>query len=375
MKQRENYLFVVSLVCIGLVLEQSEARRSWRQGRCQAEECLLSKQHFTLYSNIKRAIETKFDMKGKQMYPLLNSIETLRYRFAFDNTSREAKLVKGLLSNEYLVKSLRVIESPQGRTLIDLYRSPMNNHEQSLSCSTLRIQDIKTASKLLDVDRELESVFGKIHKNFAKKSAKKCLKRSCTSLDIAMSRVDYMLKGHRHDRPRPSSDSESYLDNLILDNSTLTATTISIPKENQIDQNLHREFGPQELELCKFFKKTNETSCSITGRELKEIKLIGTVPSDMIDVYIKNKNVNGTESKPQNSALSSSQVVSELCRPIQGLLDYNLAALKWYSRANLIDKEKLESKADRCPRLLYWLEIDRLCSELEKTMNQSSPRK
>lgn len=351
----------------------TEAKRL-RTKTCRQEECQLSPQHFALYSSIKEAVESKFDLKGKQIYPLLNSIEVLRRRYNSNDPTLKAtsKLIKELLDNDYLVRSLKTLDSVQGRALIDLYRGSVNGHQQNLACNRLRIQDIERASKQLDSDADLKAVFGKVHENYVKKSAKKCLRRACNSIDTTMSRLDYMLT-RPHGRP-----SEDDLENSITD--SVVERTNSSKSERPT---YRREFETQELELCRFLKKTNKTECEITGPELKELSFIGPNGlklADLIDAYYLGKQIAGDDlvkRLPENSNsdatfVSRSQLILDQCRPMRSLLDHNLAALRWYNRGDLIDKQKFATHSSWCPKLSYWLQVDRLCSELEMLITKRS---
>lgn len=342
--------------------------------KCQAEECQLRPTHLALYSYIKKVLNDNFDIGGKEILPLLKSIETLKKRFELDQINANSNLngtnvVRALLSNETLVQAVKIFNSPEGRSMTDFYRSSVNGRDQILSCSQYRVEEIERFAKKLDDNKQLNWLFSKIHQNFVKKSAKKCLKCSCNSIDLSMSRLDSTLS-----KQKPSSNSY----NQLFGESSDDNGTNSLSSVENINR---REFEQEELRLCQFFKQTNETDCIITGRELNEIELINN--RTFLETSLKSYNQNvllkenitslANESITVNLELAR-ESVDQQCKQIKSLLDYNLYALKWYKHEGLIGGEKLNSRTFWCPSLYYWLQIDRLCEELGKTAQTTTTK-
>lgn len=391
-------VFYVAILSTSTLSNQVEARRSKPQSivKCQLDECLLKQQHFALYSFVKRHIDNEFDLNGREIVPFLKSIDILKGRFNNQNESQSPKLngtnlVRELLSDEKLVSALKVFNSDDGRALISFYRASINGKSQNLACSQSRIEDLELATSKFEKNKLLEFVFANIHKNYLKKSAKKCLKHSCTSIETSMVKLDSVLG--------------KYQTSVVDDNQIIGSGDINDNQLQDIDSNNNtfgasqkREFESEELELCKFFRKTNESDCEISGRELSEISFvnskidesstnkfssIGLLKDFLRNYYINSKNVDlvvptpvvdGTT--PQDSERSLEQVeknsldaaarsIMGQCRAISPLLDYNLVAIKWYRKQNLIDEQKLNSRTFWCPSLSYWLQVDRLCKDLE----------
>lgn len=364
-------------------MAQQIAAKNIRSIKCQEDECQLKPQHFALYSSIKRAIDSDFDLNGKDLVPLLRSVEVLRRRFSNHKSDDWVKLngssmVLSLLDDEKLNSAIKTLQTDDGRTLMNLYRSSSNGRSQNLACSEWRVNEIEFAAKKLERNEQLALVFSKIHKNFAKKSAKKCLKHSCNSLDESMSRIDSVLR-----RPTKSvstneeeGDKSDDSDGVLNDQAKL------------VDE---RDFDSEELELCHFFKRTKGSSCQISGRELSEISFLNekvndTKASSSFGGPLKdyktgkwNSTVSGSEpASNSNHTLSQlpfeeaqSKIALSKCHSIKPLLAYNLAGLRWYTKRDLIEPRKLVSRTFWCPSLSYWLELDRLCGELESALKDS----
>lgn len=370
--------------------EHRSGKRSDALNRaCQGDECSLKAEHFALYSTIKMALDSNFDIKGKELYPFLNSVELLKLRYDGNDANLLAsnngtRLVRELLVSNELRRALKIIQSSSGRSLADIYRTPTNGNEQNLACNKLRIDDIERASKMMEMDKDLSSIFANIHRNFVRKSAKKCLKKACTSIDDSMSRLDSMVnrrtsnfhnhRHHHHNRESHNRQSPSTNDNPSFDvefnerNPRLTDSTGN--RDSDLEFN-SREFAKQELELCNFFKKTNQSDCTISGSELSEISVNKpTQLNELLISYANNKS-NATTTpiaiSPQNIASSSSNIkeILDQCRPMQSIMEHNLAALKWYNKNEYISKSKYNSRTNNCQKLSYWLQLDRLCADME----------
>lgn len=357
---------VLALLTLCLTSSASARKSKSRQSKfkCDLDECQLSPAHFALYSNLKNALESKFDINGKDLVPLLRSIEVLRTRFGSE--SNKTRVIWDLLNNKTLETALEVLKSDDGRRLIDTYRQSINGRRQNLACSKYRIDEIERATANLESNSNLAAVFSKIHKNFVKKSAKKCLKNSCSSIDNSMSRLDYVLG------KRPSSRSRHHEASALVAEDPLDNNTLNRAHELE-----HREFEEQETELCKFFKKTNETDCQISGSEMSEIKLVSERESvndtdnrkNYIDNYIKAYETN----HPSSEKLSVGDHMLLQCSTLRAILDLNLVGLKWYQRHNLIEDQKMSVRTFWCPGLSYWLQVDRLCDELAEALATRFP--
>lgn len=332
------------------------------RSRCQQDECLLKPAHYAIYANLKQALDSKFDLSGKDLVPFIRSVQVLKLRYQDEPKSNASRVIRALLDDEALQSAMKVFASDDGRALIDIYRSSVNGKRQNLACSEFRIDEIERATAKLEADERLANVFAKVHRNFVKKSAKKCLKHSCNTIDASMSRLDFVLG------KRQSSHYYDDYDKLAEINQTdLMASS------NEIER---REFDRQELELCKFFKKTNETDCILKGSEMKEINLLpakvidsnGTDKMNPVDEYIKAYQANHDQ---ENPGLVGEHILSQ-CHTMHGILDLNLAALKWYHRQNFIEDQKMSVRTFWCPGLSYWLQVDRLCDELSVVLGRSS---
>lgn len=367
-----SHLFVSLLLVVGIISSHnlvSEARRNKLSTshafKCQQEECQLKPNHLALYSYIKRTLESNFDISGKEILPTLKAIETLKRRFSSLNEDENydgdylngTQVVKKLLSNETLLEAVNIFNSEDGKSMIDFYRSTINGKDQILSCSQFRVEDIERFSRKLDSSRQLQWLFSKIHQNFVAKSAKRCLKHSCNSIDLSMSRLDSVLS-----KNKPSDSSYNQLfgqDETKPANNSAESLALAINR---------REFEQEELKLCKLFKKTNATDCSVSGRELVEINLTDSSSlDDLLQTYYELNERADREAFHRATEAQLASVKSSLlnqCRRIKSLLDYNLYAIKWYRKQGLIDDQKISSRTFWCPSLFYWLQIDRLCGEL-----------
>jgi len=333
---------------------------------CEHNECFLSKSHFNLYRVVKSALDSGFDISGKDIIPLLRSVHILRRRFEIagggdiDGASR----VRFLLANETLINAVTIFESNDGRELTNLYKSSTNERDQNLACSLIRIQDIERASARITYSPRLEWLFSKIHENFKRKSANRCARVSCKSVDYSMSKLDSVL--------RRSQLPEEERTRLEGENGNDTAVSIEKSRNNR-----DREFHFEELELCKFFKKTEDPGCEITAEELSQIHLFRQetdAPNDNqptlqdIDEFLRSYR----PSKPRAVTPATEdtwddgprQAIISACRPILSLLDYHLAGVKWYQEQNLFGKKSGIWRAPMCSSLNYWLQIDRLCREI-----------
>lgn len=384
------------LLAASLCLNEGQARHHHRAGKksdaltrtCQGDECAMKAEHYALYSTIKSALETNFDIRGKDLYPFINSVELLKLRYdgidADLLANNGSRLIREMLVSNELRRAMKIIQSPSGRSLADLYRTPTNGKEQNLACNKLRIDDIERASKMLEMDKELKSVFENIHRNFVRKSAKKCLKKACTSVDDSMSRLDSMVNrrhhhhyhGHHNNRHSLSSESSS-LDDIGDRNPRLSDPTSASSTADSTSSESGREFSKQELELCNFFKRTNQSDCVISGSELSEISVIkATQLNELLASYANNKSNSATTSIDSSSASTKPGLknILEQCEPMRGVMEHNLAAFKWYNKNELFSKQKFNARTGNCPRLSYWVQLDRLCAEIESvSRNGISP--
>lgn len=353
-------LLAVLLACLTSFTDAKKSKLRQAKSKCHQDECNLSPTQFALYSNLKSALDSQFDISGKDLVPLLRSIQILKLRF--ESSSNATRLVRDLLSNKTLESAIEVFESEDGKSLTDVYRQSVNGRRQNLACSKYRIDEIERATAKLEANAKLAAVFTKIHKNFVRKSAKKCLKHSCTSVDTSMSRLDSVLGKRLNPLSRPHDDID------ILAAGSESESLIQAPT------NQAREFEAQETELCKFLKKTNESNCQITGTEMAEIKLIleqsGTneTRKNPVEEYMNAYEINN----PKVDGQSTGQHILQQCSTFRGILGLNLAAIKWYQRHNLIEDQKMSVRTFWCPGLAYWLQIDRLCEELVAVLDRSS---
>lgn len=351
-------LLVVCLLAINIV----QARKSRLPVKCHQDECQLKVAHFALYSNLKQAIESDFDIQGKEIVALVRSVEVLRKRFDNDLSNLNGtKLIKTLLADEKLVEATKVFNSDEGRALINLYASSVNGHGKNLACSQWRIDEIELASTKLKNNVLFASIFSKIHRNFVKRSGKKCLKHACNSVDENMSQIDSVLSKSAR-RSSSSSGSQVTRDQLMdqLNKVDDDNGTVEAPEPPMDD--FEREFAQEELELCRFFGRTNETNCQTSGRLLSQIRLNSTNFDDYFNDYKLSK----------TDDVSSAGILAN-CQAIQPLLTLNLAGLRWYAKNDIIEERKLSSRTFWCPSLSYWLEMDRLCTDLNQILANQVP--
>lgn len=364
-------------------INQVEGKKYETIVKCQLDQCQLKQQHFALYSFVKTYLDNDFDLSGREIIPFLKSVDVLKRRF--NNQGEQSSnlngtsVVRELLSNEKLVSALSVFNSDEGKALINFYRASVNGRSQNLACSRSRVEDFEAATNKFDTNKLLASVFANIHKNYLKKSAKKCLKHSCTSIETSMIKLDSVL-------------GSKYQSSIIEDQNSIGNDVSEVSSQDNYGTFLtqKREFESEESELCKFFRKTNVSDCEISGRELSEISFITTNSRDeanktefnslkdyLKSYYNNNKlekstlvgNSSDSEQRQQQKDLDeAAKSILAQCRPISSLLDYNLAAIKWYRKQNLIDEQKLNSRTFWCPSLSYWLQIDRLCGEVESSL-------
>lgn len=380
-----SILILISLIHhVHQVVVEAKKSKSVSPVKCQLDECQLSEPRFALYSTVKRALESDFDLTGKEVLPLLRSFEILRRRFGGQDVSQNGtKSIRDLLNNENLKEAIKVFESDDGRALINIYRSSVNGKSQNMACSDWRLKDLEFAITKLESNQNLSKYFSKIHRNFARKSAKKCLKHSCTSIDAQMSRLD-----------SAKQQLSVYADLNDQSENSNKVEEVSSPQDSKPQEivKFEREFDAEELELCRFLRKTNESNCDLSGRLMEEISfarasnlkeedaLNGSSSStlnDYLDAYYVNriKLVNNHNSTSTTAGSERSEGRDEAgnailaqCKPIRPLLDYSLATLKWYRKQGLIEGQKLATRTFWCPSLSYWLEMDRICAELRAAL-------
>lgn len=360
----------------------------------------MKPEHFRVYSTVKQALDQDFSIKGKNLIPLIRSVEVLTRRFASPSGANKqnqaitgingTELVLKLLANQKLRQAMEVFNSDEGRQLINLYKSSINGNQQNLACSKWRVGEIEFAARKLDQDERLARVFANIHKNFVERSAKKCLKSSCSSVDDNMNRLDSIL--------RKSSRRKGFLVHSLPfettgGNSSGTSeesSTNSISEEALIAQIVDEpasEFQAEELELCRFFKRTNATNCQASGNELSEISFVKSSkqtinetssnaepsrPSSNLDEYLADYQANRKRELARDGN-GATEVLAQ-CGSIKPNLDYHLFGLRWYQRQGLISEEKLRARTFWCPSLTYWFELDRLCNELKLSLNDGQSK-
>lgn len=360
--------------------------------------------HFALYSSVRQGLVEDFKhMQGKDLVPFVRAVEVLKRRFELQPQGTATQLngtdlVMSLLRNTKLVETMEVFNSDEGRQLITLYRSSINSQEQNLACSQWRVQEIEAAAQKLKQSARLSAVFSNIHKSFVERSARKCLKTSCKAINENMNRLDSVLR-----RPSGSSRRQATISAGVRakfnDNELVAATGGELEPEknaagdksaadNQQREEEWNEFQEEELELCRFLKRTNSTSCQASGKELSSISFSrndnsskpvpssseGATPSSsgtssklngMLSDFMADyeEQLKWRQSQAASRA-SASQMVLAQCETIRPLLDYHLYAVRWYTRQQAIRSDKFESRASWCPSLSYWLQIDRLCGQL-----------
>lgn len=363
-------LFSIATCCFVILLSLQTFCHSRRTksrsspASCAGEECQLPKEHYEIYSLVKDSLESGFDVNVKDLIPLLRSVEVLKRRYPTRtaNSSVEGKLVEALLQNETLNDAISIFNSDQGRALINLYKSTSSGRSQNLVCSQWQLDELLRAAKILDSSAELSGVFAKIHKNYIKKSAKKCLKHACNSIDTSMSQLDSVLRRSKRRSMRDTyTEDELSLSNFIEDSDQSVASTESSMQSTPLSSS-RREFEAKELELCRFFSRSNETECRLSGKQMSPINLIGS--NNTLNDYLKS--YSNQDRDPSESA----KLIQEQCSAMRPLLDYNLAAFKWYNEKNFIDQQKLEMRLVWCPNLHYWMQIDRLCNELDLALRE-----
>lgn len=377
-----SIIILISLIhYVHQVVVEAKKSKSASSVKCQLDECQLSEARFALYSTVKQALESDFDLTGKEVLPFLKSFEVLRRRFSGQDVSQNGtKSIKELLNNESLKEAIKVFESDDGRALINIYRSSINGKSQNVACSEWRLKDLEFATNKLESNQNLGKFFSKIHRNFARKSAKKCLKHSCTSIDAQMSRLD---------SAKQQLSVYADLNDQSENSNKVEEASSSQDSKPQDIVKFEREFDAEELELCRFLRKTNESNCDLSGRLMEQISfakvsnlkeedaLNGSSSStlnDYLDAYYANRiklasNMNSTsdaaDSKRSDGRDEAGNAILDKCKPIRPLLDYSLAPLKWYRKQDLIEGQKLATRTFWCPSLSYWLEMDRICAELK----------
>lgn len=366
-------IYIIYAIAVVVGIQQVEAKRSKPVAasvRCQDEECRLKAEHFELYSAIKRAVESDFDVSGKDLIPLMRSAEVLKLRyFNQEPELNGTSLVKSLLADERLTRALKVLDSEDAQALVSLYRSSSGGRWQSLACSRWRVGEIELAAKRLDRNPQLASVLAKVHKNFLRRSARKCLRQSCNSVDENMSRLSSTLG-----RPLELRHREAGARLAVADEGPMS-TSSGGPEGPPRPPVGEREFANEELELCRFFKRTNATSCQVSARELTGLSLAAgsnsTQLGELLAEYGRNRLSGEQWSSPGEQLEAAKRLVRVQCRPMRPLLEQSLAALRWYSSQQLIEERRLASSGLWCPSLAYWLEVDRLCAELEAAAGTS----
>lgn len=397
-----------NLICIAALLLASsfwlqvEARKHHHSKslniKCQGKECELSAPHFALYSTVKRALDGGFDLSGKEIVPLLRSIGILQKRFQHGKTRTRTQplngndLIRDLLNNRTLNDALEAFNSDEGRGLISFYRASISGRGQNLACSNQRAEDLRRAANRIR-NPTFMAAFGKIHENYSRKSAKKCLKQACTSIDLAMTRLDsvvlsqkspYSTGGRRksaHHHHHHSSESlETNSINVNDNNNNLVdspvASSIDQQQAGAVNSTTTREFQPEELALCKFFKKTNEENCTISGAEMSNLTFImkteppidHPIEGETLGEHLK---IYSQKNMPAQATLEEAlgEVYGQ-CETLEPMLTYNLDGIEFYLFNNLITQEQLDSRAFWCKGLAYWVEMDRLCGNIRYRMRQ-----
>lgn len=328
---------------------------------CSGEECSMDLSHFYLYYNIKRTIESEFDIKGKELIPIRRSMEVLMKRFKPEEAQglKGSKLVRSLIGSEPFVDAMDVFDSADGGYLVDLYKSSISGKHKDIACSEVRAAELEKASALIEKNSKLASVFSKVHNYYVKKSARKCLKSSCTVIGNSMTKIESVL----------DHDCNSYVDNLAFGTDKLLTNESSSPK-------LRREFEGELLELCRFFQKTNSSTCVGSVSKLREINLDLTPSGAMNDTLLEQLLTSYTGINAGSSTLKDEEInsmngakanVYGSCQRVTGLLNLNLAGLKWYRNRDLISEQDLADRlasGSQCQSLSYWMQIDQLCAKL-----------
>lgn len=367
----------------------------------ETEPCAkLTPAHYVLYSRLKQALDSDFDLSnGKELVEVFRAYRVLSIRFenelksnSLDNKDSNHESISGSSLVVELLQSPKVqilnamTHQPELMSLIDIYRSSTGGKKRNFACSEQRIDDIKRAIRMIE-SNSLRSLFGKLHDNWVKRSARRCLKHSCTGLDLAMSNIDSFVK--LASKKDTASSSASSTTTSIPSTSSSTQTTVN----SEIDTNniqstkdkREREFGEQEFALCRFFKNSTSSSvlepnCKISSTELSEISLIDGKTEvsqqykDLLSIYVNkleqvsNLNDSSMDVLTKDSDKVEKDTEDELrrqCAIMSPLLKYNLNPIYWYRDNKLFGLQKLETRQFWCPLMAYWIQIDRLCDELE----------
>lgn len=305
--------------------------------KCRDEECEIPEEHFSLYSRAKQAFDSEFDFKnGKEIIAFSNAIRILYQRYDnaddFDSLPGSKVIRDRILARPDFQRALLILSSDEGRSLIDLYRVKLNDKKYNSSCSSARIARIKRGENLFKENSDLKWMFEKLHKSFANRSALKCLKYSCSSVNTAMTSIN------------PES----------------TKWSTDSPIMNSID----REFKKQELALCQFITGTNDSMCRIEASELAQFKVENSTQIEaLLAAYVRNR----AEISVGNQNLSvdkSKQTLLSQCRTMEKSLDEALFGLKWFSQQHILSDQQVETRRYWCPELSYWIEVDRICKQL-----------
>lgn len=393
----------LGLISLFIMLELSGRVGARKELKCQGDECQMKPDHFRLYSTVKRAVDRNFNVKCKDLVSVIRSVEILERRFEWPNQRQDnrkptggqqplngTELVLRLLASDKLREAMKVFNSDEGIQLVSLYKSSINGNQQNLACSKWRVAEIEAAARKLEQNERLAKVFANVHKNFVERSARKCLKSSCSSIDDNMNRLDSVVrrasrrKGFlAHDEPtflfEPSSTSAAAATPASIGQSSPARTeeTNAIDEAliAQLDNEPASEFHLEELELCKFFKRTNSSQCQASGSELNELSFApqnattatttAAGPAQNLAAHLaafqENRSRRGEETPTE-------QVLRQ-CGAIKPTLDYHLFGLRWFQRQNLISAERVRTRTFWCPSLTYWFEIDRLCDELKRALS------
>jgi len=382
-----------------------EAKKSSIAVQCETKsECEMRDNHFAMYSTIRENLRDDFqNMQGKDLIPFIRSTELLRKRFEEGQQGQQRRLngseaVLELLKDEKLAKIMDVLQSKDGKQLVDLYKSSINGQEQNLACSKWRISEIEAAAEKLKSSTLLNEVFSNIHKNFVERSARKCLKTSCRTINENMNNLDSVLRNRRRKTKITLGGSgHRSAAGVAAEFTRQEASTepgiIDGPARYEQPKG---EFHDEELELCRFFKRTNSTNCQISGKELSSIDLsndsngtkpepISAVNNSLENSMAKNEDKNRGRKKLDDlladyeqslrqsgtelEGASAAEMISNKCSSIRPVLAYHLFGLRWYTEHKSIQSDKLLSRAMWCPSLNYWIEIDRLCGEIQTALS------
>lgn len=378
---------LITVTLLSHFIEAKQTRLSTLIPRCQEDECELSPSHFVLYSRLKQANESQFDVEGKELPDLIESWNILKARFQPDfnastSTLNGTALIRSLLNDRYLVEALRLLDTSAGRQAVNVYGRSMSRKKRGLVCSRQGVEDLRYVTQ----DSALNYILAKVHKRTLKKSAKKCLKYWCSSLDVSMSKLDSILRfGQRETRFKEDAE-----DNQVdVDDSKEARNQTSQP----VNSSKRREFESEEIELCRFFKKTNETGdCILTGNDLSQVHLIepcndqssdrtkcnitlSPLFADYLDSYYNNSvayhDIDKERSNQESSGrLRAARVISSQCNPLSRMLDNHLAGFRWLLNERAIEDQQLTTRLLLCPSFSYWYQVDRLCNELTVALSR-----